>query len=99
MGWIKLNGISKKIGLFVSLIIIAALLGISSFNYIISKNEITKSNTIILKNAIETIMADINRNYSYATADTNSMSEEDAKEASIRSIESLQSGQAGLYSR
>ncbi|WMJ87037.1 methyl-accepting chemotaxis protein [Anaerocolumna sp. MB42-C2] len=98
MKWFKMDGIGKRIGLFVSLIIIVALLGISSFNYIISKNEITRSNTIILKNAIETIMADINRNYSYTKSDTNGMSEESAKEASIHSIESLQNGQADALS-
>ncbi len=98
MKWFKLDGISKKIGLFVSLIIIAALLGISSFNYMISRNEITRSNKIILKNAIETIMADINRNYSYTKSDTNGMSEESAKEAALSSIESLQSGQVDSLS-
>jgi len=69
MGLFKLDGIGKKIGLFVSLIIISALLGISAFNYIISRNEIARSNKIILENALETIMADINRNYSYTAAD------------------------------
>ena len=98
MGLFKLNGIGKKIGLFVSLIIIAALLGISAFNYIISRNEIARSNKIILENALETIMADINRNYSYTAADAKWMSEESAKETSIQSVELLQNGETDSIS-
>jgi methyl-accepting chemotaxis protein len=98
MRWFKLDGIGKKIGLFVSLIIIAALVGTSALNYIISRNEISRSNKIILENALETVMADINRNYSFTTASTKWMSEESAKDVSIKSIELLQNGQADSVS-
>lgn len=98
MGWLRLNGIGKRIGLLVSIIIIVALVGISSFNYIISRKEIARSNGIILENALETIMADINRNYSYTASDAGWMSEEDAKKASVESIELLQNGQADTTS-
>lgn len=94
----KINGIGKKIGLSVSLIIIVALLGISAFNYIISRNEIARSNKIILENALESTMAEINRNYSYTTGDSKWMTEEIAKESSIRDIGLLQTGQAETVS-
>lgn len=86
MNWLKIKGIGKKIGLFVSSIIVIALLGITVFNYLISRYEIEKSSKIILENAIESTMAEINRNYSYTVDDTKWMTEEMAKEASIHSI-------------
>ncbi len=94
----KLDSIGKKLGLFISLIIVGALLSISVFNYIISRNEIAKSNRIILENAIETVMSDINSNYSYAHAGEGSMSEEEAKEASINAVKRLQKNQADTVS-
>ena len=98
MGSFKLNGIGKKLGLFISLIIIAALLGISIFNYVISRREIARSNKIILENAIETIMSDVNRNYSYSHSEAGGMSEDAAKEASINAIKMLQEDLADTVS-
>src|SRR5690606_26264364 len=93
MKLLKLNGIGKKIILFVSLIIITSLLGISILNYVISKNELSRSNQIILKNAIESTMVEINRNHRYTTGANQWLSEEDAKMASLASIGDLTSGQ------
>ncbi len=98
MSRMRLNGIGKKFGLFISLIILAALLGISIFNYIIARNEITRSNKIILENAIETTLADINRNYSYSASESQWLTEEAAKDASIRAIQMLQTEQADAVS-
>lgn len=92
MRLLKMNGIGKKIILFVSLIIITSLLGISILNYMISKNELSRSNQIILKNAIEATMVEINRNYRYTIGKNQWMSEEDAKIASLASIGDLTSG-------
>lgn len=92
MRLLKMNGIGKKIILFVSLIIITSLLGISISNYMISKNELSRSNQIILKNAIEATMVEINRNYRYTIGKNQWMSEEDAKIASLASIGDLTSG-------
>lgn len=86
MNWLKIKGIGKKIGLFVSSIIVIALLGITVFNYLISRYEIEKSSKIILENAIESTMAEINRNYSLTVDEAKWMTEEMAKEASIHSI-------------
>ena len=90
----KLNGIAKKIILLVSLIIITSLLGISVLNYLISKNELSRSNQIILTNAIESTMVEINRNYRYTIGESKWLSEEDAKSASLASIGVLTSGKA-----
>lgn len=84
------NGINKKISLLIAAIIIVSLLGISTSNYIIAKNELTRSNSIILKNAVETSMAEINRNYGYSQGEDKWLSEDDAKQASIESIGRLQ---------
>ncbi len=98
MGRFKLSGIGKKFGLFIFLIIIAALLGTSAFNYIISRNEIAKSSKIILENAIETIMSDINRNYSYSNSKGGWMSEEEAKAGAINTVKMLQEDLADTVS-
>jgi len=92
MKFFKMNGIGKKIILFVSLIIITSLLGISILNYMISKKELARSNQIILKNAVEATMVDINRNYRYTIGNNQWMTEEDAKMASLASIGNLTSG-------
>ena len=63
---LKLNSISKKVCFLVSLIIIVSLVGISLFNYSISKRELSRSNNIILSNAIEFIMVEVNRNHKYS---------------------------------
>lgn len=83
---LKLNSIRKKIYLFVSIIIITSLVGISLINYIISKRELSRSNQIILNNAIEFTMVEINRNYSNTLGDSPWMTEEVAKTISLASI-------------
>lgn len=98
MSRFKIKGIGKKIGLFVSFIIIAALLGITVFNYLISRREIEKSSKIILENAIESTLAEISRNYSFTKDEGEWMTEEMAKEASIHSIELSQDKQTDTVS-
>lgn len=93
MGVLKLNGINKKICLLVSTIIIISLFGISALNYVISRNELSRSNQIILKNAIESTMVEINRNYGYTTGEA-WMTKEQAQAASLASIGQLYTGQA-----
>ena len=88
----KLNGITKKIIFLVSLIITISLLGISTLNYQISKNELSRSNQIILSNAIESTMVEINKNYGYSADYSGWMSEEEAKTASLASIGVLTEG-------
>ncbi|WP_099469074.1 methyl-accepting chemotaxis protein [Konateibacter massiliensis] len=83
----KFDQIGKKIGVLVAFIIVIVLIGISVFNYIVSRNEIEKSSKIILENAVETAMSEVNRNYVYIQEGW--MTEENAKSASIQSIESL----------
>ena len=89
---LKLNGINKKIIVLVSLIITVSLLGLSGLNYMISKNELSRSNQIILKNAIESTMVEINRNYRYTVGEEKWMTEETAKSASLASIGDLMDG-------
>ncbi len=98
MRFIKLNSINKKICFLVSLIIIISLLGISVINYTIAKKEISRSNEIILKNVIESSLFEINKNYSYASGETKWMTEEEAKEASLTSINQLHSNQVDTVS-
>ncbi len=88
----KLNGINKKIIFLVSLIITVSLIGLSVLNYMISKNELSRSNQIILKNAIESTMVEINRNYRYTVGEEKWMTEETAKSASLASIGDLMDG-------
>lgn len=88
----RLNGITQKIILLVSLIITISLLGISTLNYQISKNELSRSNQIILSNAIESTMVEINKNYRYSAEDSGWMTEEEAKAASLASIGILTEG-------
>lgn len=92
MKLLKLDSISKKIFCLVSVIVITSLVGISMLNYYISKRELSRSNQIILSNAIESTMVEINRNYGYAQNEVGWMTEEDAKLASLASIGDLTGG-------
>ena len=89
---LKLDSISKKIFFMLSIIIITSLVGVSAVNYYISKREISNSNQIILSNAIESTMVEINRNYNYTLETSKWMTEEDAKVASLASIGDLTGG-------
>ena len=86
------NGINKKICFLVSIMIITSIVGISTLNFFIAKNELARSNNIILKNAIESIMVEINRNYSYTIGSNQWMTDEDAKTASLAAIGDLITG-------
>lgn len=85
----KLDSIRKKIYLLISVTIIASLLGISFINYIISRRELNRSNLIILKNAVEATMVEINRNYRYTLYESGWMTEEEAKLMSLAAIGDL----------
>lgn len=89
---IRLDSINKKICLLVSIIIVVSLFSISTINYIISKEELFRSNEIILENAINSILIDVNRNYDNSFGETAWMSEEEGKIASLSFIsgESMQ---------
>lgn len=89
----KMN-ITKKLILGVSSILILSLLVISSIDYAISLHEINRSNDIILKNSIETSMYEIKKNYSYTTGDTVLMNEDQAKQASLSTINEFVTGVA-----
>ncbi len=84
------KGINRKISILISASIIISIFCISAINFVISRDEINKSNKIILENAIETSLAEINRNYSYTTGEEQWMTQEAAKEASIAAIGLLQ---------
>lgn len=81
--------INKKICFFISIIIIVALSSISFINYRIAKQELSRSNQIILTNVIETSLLEINKNYGYTIEEGQRMTEEEAKEASLVSISQL----------
>jgi len=85
----RLDSIRKKIYLLISVTVIASLLGISVINYIISRRELNRSNLIILKNAVEATMVEINRNYRYSLDESGWMTEEDAKKMSLAAIGDL----------
>lgn len=85
----KFVSIRKKIYLLISFTIITSLLGISVLNYVISKRELNRSNQIILKNAIESVMVEINKNYRYTQDESKWMTEEEAKMYSLASIGDL----------
>ena len=89
---LRLDSINKKIGLLVTTIIVVSLLGLSVLNYFISKNELARSNNIILSNAIEFTMVEINRNYDYTEAGE-WLSTEAAMANSIASIDMLTTGE------
>lgn len=94
----KLNTITKKLGFIVSLVIIIALLAVSCINYIIARDELLRSNGIILKNAVETSMFEINNNYNYAFGETPWMTEDQAKKISLDIIGELNAGQTDTTS-
>lgn len=85
----ELDSINKKICFLVTTIIIISLLGISIINYVIAKQELNRSNQIILENAIESSLFEINRNYDLTLEGTGYMTEEEAKAASLHSIVAL----------
>lgn len=93
MKLLSLNGINKKIFLLVSFIVITSLLSISALNYMIAKNELSRSNQIILSNAMESTMVEINRNYGYTVGESKWMNEENAKITSLSYIGDLTGGQ------
>lgn len=86
---LRLNSIKKKIYVLIFLTALICLLGIAVLNYIVSKKELNTSNRIILKNAIETVMVEINRNYSYTLGDEQWLTEEEAKNNSLAVISEL----------
>jgi len=86
---LKMDSIRKKIYVLISVTVVTSLLGISVVNYIISKRELNRSNLIILKNAVEATMVEINRNYRYTLDESNWMTEEEAKMLSLSSIGDL----------
>lgn len=86
---LKMNSIRKKIYVLISVTIVVSLLGISVINYVISKRELERSNMIILKNAVESVMAEINRNYRYTLDESGWMTEEEAKKYSLTAIGNL----------
>lgn len=86
------DSISKKIYLLVSIIILTSLLGVSAINYTISKRELNRSNQIILSNAIESTMVEINKNYRYTLDEAQWMTPENAKKASLAAIGDLTNG-------
>lgn len=83
---LKMNSINKKICFLISLIIVISLLGISLLNYMISKRELFQSNEIILENAINFTLLDINRNYDNSVGESRWLSEDGAKEFSLAFI-------------
>ncbi|SHO47467.1 methyl-accepting chemotaxis protein [Anaerocolumna xylanovorans] len=93
----KMNkmSITKKLILRISLTLIISLLVISFIDYIISRNEINRSNDILLKNAIETSLYEIKKNYTYTTGASAWMTEEQAKQAALDTINEFITGMAG----
>jgi methyl-accepting chemotaxis protein len=86
------TSITKKLILGVSLTLIASLLIISLIDYAIASYEINRSNHILLKNAIETSLYEIKKDYSYATSEEAWMTEEDAKKAALATINEFMTG-------
>lgn len=89
----KMN-ITKKLILGVSIILILSLLVISVIDYAISLHEINRSNDILLKNAIETSMYEIKKNYEYTTGESAWMNEDQAKQAALATINEFVTGVA-----
>ncbi len=90
MRMIKLDTINKKICCLVVGLLIVSVFSITIMNQVIAKNELSRSNKILLENVIETSLFEINRNYGYTIGSTKWMSEEEAKAASLQSISKLQ---------
>ena len=86
------TSITKKLILGVSLTLIASLLIISLIDYAIASYEINRSNHILLKNAIETSLYEIKKDYSYATSEDAWMTEEAAKKAALQTINEFMTG-------
>lgn len=85
----KMDRISKKISVFVTIILFVSLIGITLLNYIISKNELNRSNKIILSNAVNTVMAEIERDNQSMNDEANPLTEEWAKESTLGFIKGL----------
>lgn len=84
--------ITKKLILRISLTLIISLLVISFIDFIISRNEINRSNDILLKNAIDTSLYEIRKNYNYTTGTSAWMTEEQAKQAALDTIKEFITG-------
>lgn len=89
------TSITKKLILGVSLTLIASLLFISIIDYAIASYEINRSNHILLKNAIETSLYEIKKDYDYATSEVAWMTEEEAKNAALETINEFMTGVPG----
>lgn len=87
----KMN-ITKKLILGISATLIVSLLIISIIDYAISLHEIDRSNDILLKNAIETSLYEIRKNYSYTKGDPAWMTEEQAKQAALDTVNEFITG-------
>lgn len=96
--WLKLNSINKKISLLVSSVIIISLLSISILNYTIARKELNRSNEIILNNAVEALLSEINRNYSYTLGEDQWLTTEQAKETSLATVGLLQGAKSDTVS-
>lgn len=81
----KMN-ITKKLIFSTASILMISLLFISIIDYGISRYELNRSNHILLKNAIETSLYAIGKNYDYTVGDKILMTSEEAKAASIATI-------------
>nr|HPU63963.1 methyl-accepting chemotaxis protein [Mobilitalea sp.] len=86
---LRMDSIRKKIYVLISVTVVTSLLGISVVNYIISKRELNRSNLIILKNAVEATMVEINRNYRYTLDESEWLTEEEAKLLSLAAVGDL----------
>ncbi len=85
----KMDGINKKICIMVSLIIVISLSGLTILNYVISKNELNRSNKLILSNAVNMVLAEVERGYTDSKDTENSLTEEWAKENALSFIKQL----------
>lgn len=90
--------ITKKLILGVSLTLLLSLFIISVIDYSISRYEMNRSNAILLKNSTETSLYEIQKNYSYTTGETAWMTEEQAKQASLNTINEFITGIATVES-
>ncbi|NLL75882.1 MAG: methyl-accepting chemotaxis protein [Clostridiales bacterium] len=89
MKFFKMNTISKKICVFIITIILIALVGVSSINYLIAQRELSRSHQIILKNVIESCLFEINKIYRYTQGESGWMTEEEAQQASVNAISEM----------
>lgn len=98
MKFFKIDTINKKICIFIIAIVLVALAGVSSINYVIAKGELTRSNQIILKNVIESCLFEINKNYHYSTEESGWMTQEEAQATSIDAISEMHGGASDTLS-